>query len=500
MDEDKSPLAAGYLPSVEEVDAIRSRNMEREVLITGINEEIATLCARRRRLITASTIGKAIIAPIRKIPVEVLEEILFQSIPSFLPESFEPGTLHPQDVCRLLGNVCKEWRTIVNDTPRLFSSLTITWETLLPNHVYQLLKKSKSYPLDIFIKPSYSWSFSENVKRSKVFAMLHGELWRIRSLIAHTLLDPLFPPGFLLHAPLMQSFTHSRTEHSDHSHDLDLGGVYCPELRSVTLKYSDNIVRIMTATPMQTVRHLQVDCDGPNALYFQFLNSLPHLVSLYWGHSYSTKQPLEAPLAVTLQSLKALHVHTNESAMQLLSYLYAPSLESLEIDCHRGSPTPSMEGIIEVICRDGVVKLRHLHLIFGAFQTLMIPMMLRKLDHLDTLIINQTLMSDHLLTALAVPDQDFGTLCPKLTTLVIVDTEVPQDLFDKFVHSRMLADSEEPAPGFVTCLKLHGRELLDDHIFQRCSQTHSATIHITCYDDPDPSEEYFPRTMWEHGY
>ena len=27
--------------------------------------------------------------------------------------------LDPQGMCKLLGNVCKEWRTIVNDTPSL---------------------------------------------------------------------------------------------------------------------------------------------------------------------------------------------------------------------------------------------------------------------------------------------------------------------------------------------------------------------------------------------
>ena len=500
-EEDKCHLATGYLPSVEEANAIRTRNMKRGKLIRGINKEIATLRARRRRLIAASTIGKAIMAPIRKIPVEILAEILFQCIPLFTPDLMhEKEHLHPQNVCKLIGSVCREWRTIVNETPRLWSSLFINCGTRAVEDLYPLLKKSKSHPLEILID---SWSQS-SVRpmpglSTDVIAMLRGEMWRIRTLIAHMRREGgFFPPGSSLHAPLMQSFTHSSVE----DHDMDLGEVYCPELRSVTLCRSDNIVRVLTANPMQSVRHLQISSEAPPALHLQFLNSLPHLVSLRFGH-FGAEQPLEAPLAVALHSLKSLCVDAPKSTAQLLPHLHTPALESFVLFCSNGFETPSMEEIIEIICRGGVVKLRRLHLIQGTFRTL-VPMMLCKLDHLDTLIISKALMSGHLLTALKVPDQDFGILCPKLTTLVMIDTEVPQDPFDEFVHSRMLADSEEPAPGFVTCLKLHGRtrEFYGDHHFQRCSQTHSATIHITYDADPDldPSEEYFPPTMWaEHN-
>ena len=500
MEEDKCHLATGYVPSVEEANAIRTRNMKRGKLIRGINKEIATLRARRRRLIAASTIGKAIMAPIRKIPLEILAEILFQCIPHFTPDLVHVKEhLHPQNVCKLLGSVCKEWRTIVNETPRLWSSLFINCGTRAVEDLHPWLKKSKSHPLQILID---SWSQS-SVRpmpglSTDVIAMLRGEIWRTRTLIAHMDWEgEFFPPGSSLHAPLMQSLTHSSVE----DRDMDLGGVYCPELRSVTLSGSDSIVRVLTNNPMQSVRHLQISSAAPPALHLQFFNAFPHIVSLRFY--CRSEQPLEAPLAVALHSLKNLHVAAAKSTAQLLPHLHTPALESFELFGSDGFETPSMEEIIDIICRGGVVKLRRLNLIKGTFRTL-VPMMLCKLDHLDTLIIDKTLMSGHLLTALAVPDQDFGILCPKLTTLMILGTEVPQAPFDKFVHSRMLADSEEPAPGFVTCLKLHSRtrELFGDDHFQRSSQTHSATIHITYDPDPnlDPSEEYFPPTMWaEHN-
>ena len=282
MNEDKSHLTTGYLPSVEEANAIRTRNMKRGKLIRGIYKEITTLRARRRRLIVASTIGKAIIVPIRKIPVDVLEEILFQCIPPFnykLARSHEYH-LHPQDACKLLGNISKEWCTIINDSPRLWSSIFIRRGPRAVENVCQSLKKSKSHPLDIFIE-SNDWSLEKKIPVStNVFAVLRRELWQIRTLIAHMdWEDELFQPGFTLQAPLMQSLTLSCLNPLD---DLDLGGAYCTELRSVTLELCDSIVRSFTANHMQSVRHLQLNSLGPHALYLQFLNSLPTL-SLYIG-------------------------------------------------------------------------------------------------------------------------------------------------------------------------------------------------------------------------
>ena len=155
-----------------------------------------------------------------------------------------------------------------------------------------------------------------------------------------------------------------------------------------------------------------------------------------------------------------------------------------------------MEEIIGIICRDGVVKLHCLYIMdvkFGPLTT----MMLHKLDHLDTLIIDHLFDLDHFLDTLEV--QGYISLCPKLTTLALEYMEIPLSAFDDFVHCRTLADSEEPTPGFVTCLKLHG-QFSGEHLgyFQYLSQTHSVTIHITSTDDPDPSLEYFPPTMW--GY
>ena len=499
MDEDESSLATNYLPSVEEANAIKSRNMKRGKLIRGINDEIATLRARRRRLIAASTIGKATIAPIRKIPVEVLEEIFFQCIPPFDSKLVETEEYHlyPQDVSKLLGNVCKEWGTIINDSPRLWSSIFISREPSAAEDVCQLLTKSKSHPLDIVIESNELGPDQKMPVSTDVIAMLRRELWRIRTLRAYMDLESeLFPPGFSLHAPLMRSFAHSSWKY-DPQADMDLSGAYCPQLRSVSLMDSDSIIRVFTANPMQSVRHLLLNVGTNGALYLRFLNSLSHLVSLHWYTSSDEEEPLEAPLTVTLQCLKSLHVDASKSTMQLLPHLHTPSLESLALFCYDGCRfdiSPPIDDIIDIICRDGVVKLRRLYITDGEFEP-HTTRMLRKLDHLDTLVINRSFFAVHLVDALKV--HGYVSLCPKLTTLVLENIRVPLASIDDFVHHRTLADSEEPAPGFVTCLKLHG-ELFSDHMqdFQHLLQTHSATIHITSKDDPDPALEYFPPTMW----
>lgn len=99
-----------------------------------------------------------------------------------------------------------------------------------------------------------------------------------------------------------------------------------------------------------------------------FLIPCPTL-SLYIEWQFWQRPP-EAPLAVAWQSLRSLRVDAAESQLPPL-HLHTPSLESFEVLCYddsfHHSGTPSIEEIIEIICRDSVVKLRRLYIMDAMF-------------------------------------------------------------------------------------------------------------------------------------
>lgn len=60
--------------------------------------------------------------------------------------------------------------------------------------------------------------------------------------------------------------------------------------------------------------------------------------------------------------------------------------------------------------------------------------MLGQLDCLETMIVEHSPMLDDLLTALSPQDQDFSSVCPQLSTLVIINYEILPGSFFDFVH------------------------------------------------------------------
>jgi hypothetical protein len=481
MDEDISILSSTWIPNAEEANVIMSRNSARREMIEGIDEEIEALEARRHNLVVACDIGSAIVAPIRKIPAEILVEIFILCIPPIPTKRRrrhgmpDPESLRSQDVSGLLGDVCRAWHTIVNDDPRIWSSLVLDTKIEATEDVSRLLKMSKSHPLDIFIQPVKWFDHGpEAGEADAIFEMLRRELWRIRSFICD-LGSPwemeVFPQGFSIIAPMLQTFSHIRADSP--SLAVELGRSHCPELRSVVLSYSESIVRSLVGNPIPTVRHLVVRFHRPMALNLQLLSTFPNLISLHFSGE-ATVDDQEAPSTVILQSLTSLRVEMAGALslqhLDLLSHLYVPSLQSLELVAYN-----AVDGI-RALCGDGTVKLRHLHICHGELHE--IQPMLQQLNHLDTLIIEESSGLEILLPSLAPRDRDYSPVFPQLTTLVIAKTYIPPGPFVDFLHRRTRADWEEAVPGLVTSLKLRKPDGLDMDMCQHFAETHSATVHL----------------------
>lgn len=235
------------IPNSDDTNSIRTRNTD---MIRKSHEKIAAVQVLSHRLTVTCKIGDAM-APILCIPAEILVEIFVQCIPSLHIKCSSQTTnthLHPQDIAELLGDVCQRWRTIVNNTPRIWSTLRLDRED-----IYKLLLKPKSCPLDLFIEPC-KWCPHDPKEVDKcidVFGMIHSQFWRIQSLISDMRLHwgetVMFPKGCSINLPIMQtvSYTRAFTQHDDF-----------PQLRSAILSHSEPIVRSLVANSMQTVSHL----------------------------------------------------------------------------------------------------------------------------------------------------------------------------------------------------------------------------------------------------
>ena len=124
--------------------------------------------AKRPRLFFQMPSIAALPSPISKLPVELLSCIFMHSSESNTDEClpFDSSTVRTP---LILSCVCKHWRNVARNTPRLWARICITSELLVDNdsldhfsHVLTCLSLSRHCPLDILIDArDEDWDFSE---------------------------------------------------------------------------------------------------------------------------------------------------------------------------------------------------------------------------------------------------------------------------------------------------------------------------------------------------
>ncbi|KAJ7036281.1 hypothetical protein C8F04DRAFT_884923, partial [Mycena alexandri] len=87
-----------------------------ETVLALIHEKIAELEVRRQELQDFIADDQKIVAPIRKMPNEILAEIFMQRVERVYSVPWNPAV----DPEWLLGQVCGIWRAVALSTPRLW--------------------------------------------------------------------------------------------------------------------------------------------------------------------------------------------------------------------------------------------------------------------------------------------------------------------------------------------------------------------------------------------
>ncbi|KAJ6537311.1 hypothetical protein DFH09DRAFT_1178438, partial [Mycena vulgaris] len=128
-------LGTNYCPKDDEVLEIQALLVEPTLRLDRLDNEIAamrealdTLIAERDGVDAYVSAHKALISPVRRLPLDIIQEIFIACMPTH-----RNCVMSAREAPVLLGRICSAWRAISLATPRLWASL----------HV---VEPSRSYP------------------------------------------------------------------------------------------------------------------------------------------------------------------------------------------------------------------------------------------------------------------------------------------------------------------------------------------------------------------
>ena len=505
LEDEIALLSTTYVPGVLETPRIKARLEAQIAEMKAIEQEIATLEARivnlkaqRMDLEKRCEVGEALLAPIRKIPMEILEEIFVQSIPRFFLHYLEidqaedplhPSDEHPHDARARLGKVCRKWRSVTEAAPRVWS--TISLDRPLPPDigiVDKWLQKSRSCPLDLYIRP-YSWfKGGDRSHLPDIFLLLRREIPRLRCFIgwveSYDEIHPLFPPYEFTEAPNMAVFGVLCVSDTVEEDEPGTGTIHAPNLRSIVLSNTEGILKALTATSFSTLRRLTTSLSNKaSSSYLPTLALCRNLEFLHWTDCHESGKDIvgRRHTKVTLSALKQMTYSAAdlEDTPDFFSSIRVPALENLKFDpsCIRATPFhPPAAGMLRSLLQDGFSSLRQLELWHASLLGPETMELFNQLVNLDTICVVDCGLEPPFFDALNPHSNTSAAACPRLVKLMIVNGRYPiSDLVD-FIQRRTQPDVEERSPGYVTSVVVEAYAMEAELL--ALQQTHGSTLHL----------------------
>ncbi|KAI4524611.1 hypothetical protein K525DRAFT_266871 [Schizophyllum commune Loenen D] len=342
------PLASGHVPSPSEARAVeaiieetRAQLAKVQHAIGNVDQTLDSLSTLQSKLENALAMQRAYVAPVRRVPVEVLEMIFELSC--------EDATIDPSDCTPLaLSAVCRLWRHIVLGTPRVWADLQLTnmrfegWSArqMVVGRLKHCLRMANGLPLT---QPIHANSTTGSSGLNLFSVLLkHTAQWQ------HLQLDgPL--DGFDPRQPHSTCVFLNRPYPRLHTLDIEMAAFYSilascafsnlPALHTLVIRNPKHLGNSEPALnvhglhlPLAQLQELRTRTTTRFA--FELLSRCPNL--LRWTHndeSSSYREPASA--AVNLPHLQSLHAAYNNARCSIdLNFIVAPSLESLKLSWH----------------------------------------------------------------------------------------------------------------------------------------------------------------------
>ncbi|KAF8522964.1 hypothetical protein BU17DRAFT_64163 [Hysterangium stoloniferum] len=379
-------LSTDYAPMSSEAAEIRSLATIRHSELSSLNDAIRALesqllafKAKRVEVETSLTVANALLAPIRRIPIEILQEIFVQAIPAFrenidpssddsLPWDFDEH--HPQKVRASIVLVCRRWKVVAENTPRVWTTIALDYR--LPSDmriVERWFAQTRQRPLDVYVRPSVWYNIDYDFTHAMI-TLLEGHVSRMRMFIADmghyylpapSIARMFFPsPGERSEFPNLEVFVIIGGNVGDLSEIV--GMVHAPRLTSLVLGSQSNFwLENITNDTLASIKWLTISFrNGPADWHLDRLAFCRNLRVLHWADRAPRIVPLRAPVTTTLSlpSLQYLHLSDgipsdfiplfgliNMPAVQLVAFRapafshhqFPPVLDSLNVFLERSS-------------------------------------------------------------------------------------------------------------------------------------------------------------------
>ena len=255
-------LSTFYSPSNEDEEKLEALISEEDAKIKALESEISSaeailveLRKRKGERSKKSATARSLMAPVRKLPHGLLSDIFLLCLPRIVPQNlcgFAPIAWlrlfqdnHPNHARGTLALVCRLWRSVVDTSPRLWTTIAIYGpgpypEKHDPSQVEVALRRSGTTLIDIAIQAT-STSIIYGEYLSEIVPLLVKNLDRIRTLSLSmdleygTYVSDFFPRNKRITAPNLKYLRLATTRVPwQMQYGLDIGLIYVPKLVRLT--------------------------------------------------------------------------------------------------------------------------------------------------------------------------------------------------------------------------------------------------------------------------
>ncbi|KAJ7196123.1 hypothetical protein GGX14DRAFT_673978 [Mycena pura] len=204
-------LGTNYCPNVEEAAELKALLVEPVLRLKRLDDEIAEmqraidkLTEERNRVAAYISAHKALLSPVRSLPLDIIQEIFGACLPTD-----RNCVMSTSEAPVLLGRICSSWRAISLSTPSLWASIHIAESTSppttnMPSIIFQKtmdrieiiktwLSRSGHCPLSISLRSSSEWTMAPFMEAILSFAHRWQHIRLAVSRVALEVLGRLTP-------------------------------------------------------------------------------------------------------------------------------------------------------------------------------------------------------------------------------------------------------------------------------------------------------------------
>ncbi|KAF8590815.1 hypothetical protein K439DRAFT_1657168 [Ramaria rubella] len=342
----------GYVPTTSEYSDIQVAVEEQQRELASVDEEIANLRAYRIKLWRSCTSSSGLVAPIRRLPHEVLGDIFAYSIPGIHLKAMELGAHpfrrhgHPDDARATLLRVCRHWSAVMIDTPKVWTTIDLhCHEKQDIERVKQMFRRSKSCPIEVYLKLESEADFDPI---EPVFLENISRLWSLYVNIIYV--------GFL---PLGNDIEMPNLNYEMADQTIRTPKLYFLRIVGNTASFA-NACHALRRLQLKLIFHSFQNTDASDILH-----ACPNLEFLYWQDGMDFTDHYTSETNISLPFLTELEIHSSpRSSERMLRRLVTPSLETATLQpiSNRSSSAQEQTMTVNVFLELNLEKLRELTL------------------------------------------------------------------------------------------------------------------------------------------